>query len=190
MLRFALKEWAVICKALAMGRQTVLLRKGGIAEESGSFRLEQTRFWLFPTYVHQQGTGIVADALPLLESVKAERPKEGVVRIDHFAEVTGYYQLHDMVGALRLAPFHIWSMEVVHSRFRYRQPGLSALVVRVYRAADMFELPDLPAYAGCHSWVGLEGELSTDGALPVLNDVQFKEISSSIDRALQPNAFT
>ena len=28
----ALKEWAIICKALEEGRQVVLLRKGGILE--------------------------------------------------------------------------------------------------------------------------------------------------------------
>ena len=31
MLRHAFKEWAVICKALAEGRQALILRKGGIA---------------------------------------------------------------------------------------------------------------------------------------------------------------
>ena len=30
MLKYALKEWAAICQALAEGRQTLLLRKGGV----------------------------------------------------------------------------------------------------------------------------------------------------------------
>ena len=188
MLRFALKEWAVICKALAMGRQTVILRKGGIAEQSGSFRLEHTRFWLLPTYLHQQAAAVAPHALPLLESTKAERPTEGILRIEHFAEVTGFYQLHDIVGALLLAPFHIGSIETVLSRFRYRQPGLSALVVRVYRAPQIFELPDLPAYAGCRSWVELERELPTEGATAVLDDGQFGETCRTIDRLLRPTA--
>src|SRR5215831_9477184 len=104
MLKHAFKEWAVICEALALGRQALILRKGGIAENSGSFRLEHTQFWLFPTYIHQQAAGIVPDAFPLLESAKADRPKEGLMRLDHFAVVTGFYLIHDMVGALRLAP--------------------------------------------------------------------------------------
>ncbi len=53
-LRHAFKEWAVICRALAEGRQAVVLRKGGVAEKTGEFQIEHTRFWLFPTYVHQQ----------------------------------------------------------------------------------------------------------------------------------------
>ena len=39
-LNVAFKEWAVVCQALAAGRQSVILRKGGIAEEGGIFRPE------------------------------------------------------------------------------------------------------------------------------------------------------
>src|ERR1700722_13719814 len=35
--RFAFKEWAVTCQALAAGRQSLLLRKGGIHERDGRF---------------------------------------------------------------------------------------------------------------------------------------------------------
>ena len=31
MLKHAFKEWAVICQALATGRQALVLRKGGVA---------------------------------------------------------------------------------------------------------------------------------------------------------------
>src|SRR5437870_481809 len=98
MLKHALKEWAVISKALAEGRQALILRKGGIAESTGEFQLEHTRFWLFPTYVHQQRTGIKPEALPLLEQVEAERPPSDTLRLSHYAEVAGVYELHDMVG--------------------------------------------------------------------------------------------
>src|SRR5207248_6056957 len=100
MLKHALKEWAVICQALAEGRQALLVRKGGIAEATGTFEVEQRRFWLFPTYVHQQRAGIKPDALPLLEQVESQRPPSGTIRLAHFAEVAGIYRLHDMVGGL------------------------------------------------------------------------------------------
>ena len=104
MLKDAFKEWAVICKALAEGKQAVILRKGGIAEEGGAFRVEHTRFWLFPTYVHQQGSGIKSELHTLLEQAEVEKPPAGMIRLSHFAEVTGIYHLHDMVGALLLGP--------------------------------------------------------------------------------------
>ena len=90
-MNHALKEWAVICRALADGRQALLLRKGGIAETDGDFRLEHDRFWFFPTYVHQQRTGTRPEAYPLLEQAEAERPPPGTVRMSHFGEVGGVY---------------------------------------------------------------------------------------------------
>ena len=38
--RSALKEWAVVARALGSGRQTLLLRKGGIHERRGEFEVE------------------------------------------------------------------------------------------------------------------------------------------------------
>jgi len=45
----ALKEWATVVNALENGDQTVLLRKGGILEDSSGFVVESERFFLFPT---------------------------------------------------------------------------------------------------------------------------------------------
>jgi hypothetical protein len=187
-LKFALKEWAVICRALAEGRQTLILRKGGIAETSGEFRLEQTRFWLYPTYVHQQESGIRSDAEPLLRQVLAERPPEGIVRLAHWAEVAGVYHVHDIASALKLLDLHLWSTVTVQARFLYRTPGLYVLPVRVYRAAEAFELPETAAYAGCRSWVELERALPADDASPVLDERAFQAVRRTLDERLQPTA--
>jgi hypothetical protein len=189
-LRIAFKEWAVICKALAEGRQAVILRKGGIAEAGGEFYLEHPRFWLFPTYAHQQRGGIVEEWGPLLEQAEAERPPEGVVRLAHFAEVPGIYHVKDLPSAWKLAGLHGWSQDTVAARFRYRWPGLYVLPVRVYRAAEAREIADAPSYAGCKSWVELEHELPTEGATPVLTEQAFDAVLNELDRILQPTAWT
>src|SRR4029077_16143130 len=49
-----LKEWAVTVRALAEGEQLLTLRKGGIREENKHFELEHERFFLYPTFDHQQ----------------------------------------------------------------------------------------------------------------------------------------
>jgi hypothetical protein len=188
MLRHAFKEWAVICQALADGRQGVILRKGGIAEAGGDFVVEHTRFWLFPTYVHQQRAGIVPEAFPLLDRVLAERPPQGVVRLTHFAEVGGVYRVRDLTRALILAHLHIWSEETVRARFAYRQPGLFVIPVRVYSAAEPVELPMTPYYEGCRSWVELEKELATEGAQPVLTESAFDDVHRNLDLLLNPTA--
>jgi hypothetical protein len=189
MLKHAFKEWAVICRALAEGRQAIILRKGGIAEQGGSFEVAQTRFWLFPTYLHQKADALKPEALRLLHAVESERPPSGTVRLSHFAEVGGVYQLHDIVGALKLDPLHLWSRETVVARFEYRRPGLLVLPLRVFRVPEALEVPDLASYAGCKSWVELERDLPTAGATPVLDDDAFRDLMRTLDLLLQPTAF-
>ena len=189
MLRHALKEWAVICRALAEGRQALLLRKGGIAESGGEFQVEHNRFWLYPTYVHQQKDGITPETVPLLEQAEAERPPPGLVRLSLFAEVAGIYHVHDIVGAWRLEGLHAWSQETVRARFEYRRPGLYVLPVRVYRVPSVVELPETAEYVGCRSWVELEGELPTEGATPVLTEAAFDDVLRTLDRLLEPTAW-
>jgi hypothetical protein len=181
-LRHAFKEWAVICRALADGRQALILRKGGIAETDGTFRVEQQRFWLYPTYVHQQQTGVVPEAASFLASVEADRPAPGVVRLTHIVEVADVHRLTDLAAALRLEGLHVWSADVVRQRFAYRGPGLFVLTARVYRATAV-ELAETPAYAGCRSWVELERELPSAG-VPVLDDVTFTALRDQTRRRL------
>jgi hypothetical protein len=189
MLRHAFKEWAVICRALAEGRQALILRKGGIAESGGEFQVEHTRFWLYPTYVHQQRAGVKPEAADLLKQVEAERPALGTVRLTHFADVAGVYHVHNLTAALLLAHRHLWSEETVRARFAYKRPGLYVLPVRVYRAAETFEVPETAHYAGCRSWVELDRELPTAGATPVLADETFRELVRSLNDRLKPSAF-
>ena len=49
-----LKEWATVVKALEQGKQTVILRKGGILETASGFKIESKKFFLFPTWEHQE----------------------------------------------------------------------------------------------------------------------------------------
>ncbi len=171
-LRHAFKEWAVICQALAEGRQSLILRKGGIAESQGTFAVEQRRFWLYPTYVHQQESAVVEEALPLLRRAETERPPAEVVRLSLFAEVVGIYHLHDVVGVLKLEGLHVWSRDTVVNRFLYREPCLFVLAVRVYRAPKPVELP----------------ELSTGGAASALHERAFQDVLRELERRLEPTA--
>ena len=65
--RFALKEWAVVVRALATGRQVILLRKGGIEEEPGEFRVEHAEFFLYPTFEHQHRKYVLSEFLRVFD---------------------------------------------------------------------------------------------------------------------------
>jgi hypothetical protein len=184
----AFKEWAVICRALAEGKQAVILRKGGIAEPAGEFGARHTRFWLYPTYTHQQSDGIRPEAISFLREVEADKPEAGTVRLHHWAEVTGIYRIEKLMPALLLAHLHFWSEETVRKRFAYREPGLHVLAVRVYRAPAVHTIQETAHYQGCKSWVELDTPLTTQGSVPVLSERDYADVKWNLDMLLNPTA--
>lgn len=164
MLSIAFKEWAVICEALANGKQSLILRKGGIAEEGGVFKPEHAEFLLYPTYFHEHRAGIKPAFLPLLEAAEAVKPPAGTVRFSHFVRVESVSHVTDLDSALALDSQHAWTPDVVKQRFNYRTPGLFVLNVHVFKLAKPMDVTERPEYAGCKTWVTLDTPINTTGA--------------------------
>jgi hypothetical protein len=78
-----------------------------------------------------------------------------------------------------LAPWHQWSAATVAQRFHYRTPGLFVLPVRVYALATPLEVPDLPEYEGCKTWVDLGQDYPAEGT-PVLDDAAFTAVLTAL----------
>ena len=167
MLSIAFKEWAVICEALAAGRQSLILRKGGIAEEGGVFRPEHSEFLLYPTHFHEHKAGIKPEFLPLLEHAEATKSSMGTIRFTHFVCVESVTHLTNLDDALALDSQHAWTPDVVKQRFHYRTPGLFVLNVRVFRLPEAHVVTERPEFAGCKTWVTLDTSIDTTGATPV-----------------------
>ena len=183
----AFKEWAAICAALGEGLQTLIIRKGGIDEGREGFRVAQSEFWLFPTYLHEAALGLEQEALPILDRVEAQRPPQGLLRLAYYAVVTDVYHVLDEQRLARLAGEHVWSPRAVGERFAYRRPGLFVLTVRVYVREEPHVIPDSPHFAGCRSWVDLPLELSTAKLMPALSDEEFDRRRQKIHDALNTN---
>lgn len=163
----ALKEWAAVCAALAEGRQSLIVRKGGIAEGPGGFRIEHAEFWLFPTQFHQSPDQLTPDGAELLPRVRASAPAAGRLLIDCYAVVKAVAFIDDEARLAELAGWHVMADDVVRQRFHYRRPGLFVAAVEVFRRPRPVELNDAARYAGCHSWVDLEVSLATADLRPV-----------------------
>ena len=178
--RFALKEWAAVCAALAQGRQSILLRKGGIAETGDGFRVEHDEFWLYPTRFHQAEDELIADAGGLLDDPLFNPPPEGLVRLKLYAVVEQVFQLSrpEQLGALD--GLHVLSPATLLKRFEYRQPGLNVLLVRTYQRGELFEVTESPHFAGCKSWVDLRNKLPTGGLSPVMDDTLFDALTADV----------
>lgn len=151
----AFKEWAAICRALATGRQDVILRKGGIVEPGGEFQLDHRRFLLMPTFLHQSAEQLIPEARDLLDGIDANRPPPGTIVLTHEADVVDALRIRSLDA---LAPFrsrHVWSDEVVAERFHRWKDGVHLLVVRVTPLETPLVLPWREDYGGCKSWVEL-----------------------------------
>jgi hypothetical protein len=166
----AFKEWASVCDALLAGRQTIILRKGGISEGTapGAFAPEHSEFWLYPTWVHQAEQGVRADTVSRAttppSSADETVPIRGLVRVAFM----DYVEDEEVLPTL--AEHHILTAETVSKRFHYRKPGLWVLGARVWRREASHFIAVLPEHAGCKTWVEMAEPLSTSGLEPVLDD--------------------
>jgi hypothetical protein len=182
----ALKEWAVVCRALADGRQTLLIRKGGIQEVKGGFEVTHQRFWLFPTYVHQKEADLVPAAREEFRTVQATLPTPGTLAIQLYATVADVVRVGDLESLQRLADQHILSRECVGSRFHYRnKPGVHVLTLRVFLRPAPIRLEQKSWYDGCVSWVELDQAINPDGCEPVLSDSVFEARCADIRAKLR-----
>jgi hypothetical protein len=172
------KEWALVCEALGRGEQTVLLRKGGIAEGRDGFGFREAEFFLFPTFFHEQ--------IEKVRSAGAEIPKarEGMIEIRYCAKLEAQREITSWPIAAALEPFHILQESVVRERFDYKQAGLHVALVRVFRLQQPWIFPDAPALGGCRSWVKLPDAPAEIRLEPVLADREHQEVAERFRAAL------
>lgn len=182
--RFAFKEWAVICEALGRGRQSLILRKGGIHEGREGFRVEHAEFWLFPTNFHQAMDDLTEDDRDLWDAVRRNPPAGDAIPLRYYAIVEQTIEVTQETLLPRLAGLHGWSDRVIHNRFHYKRLGLFALLVRSYELPDELRLPNSPHFAGCRSWVDLPEELPTENLRCVLSDAEHAERMERIRQSL------
>ena len=176
----AFKEWAAVCAALGAGRQTIILRKGGIQEGREGFRVRHRQFWLYPTHFHQVANGLKKGAAQSLEM----QPPAGELHLRQLAVVEDVVELKSEIAAQALAGWHCWSAETINERFHYRQPGLFLLLARVFNRRQPHLVRETPEMAGCKSWVELPAPLAADELTPALPDAEFSAQAAEIRAAL------
>ena len=145
------KEWALVCEALGEGRQSLILRKGGIAEGRDGFRFQYADFLLMPTLFHEQ---VAKLKLPADTPLPVLREGQHVIRWRVTVEWTR--DLTDWEQVRRLDAFHGWTDSVIRERFLYDgRESVSLAFLRVYRLSEPLVFEDAPKYGGCRSWVNL-----------------------------------
>ncbi|MGI0047023.1 MAG: DUF1802 family protein [Nitrosotalea sp.] len=169
----ALKEWATVVKALENGNQTVILRKGGILETASGFKVEATKFALFPTYEHQDNGSLKSQYFGYLADARENQPNEGYNRITSVAEVVEEHDISSIEKIEQLSPFHIWSDSYIVERMNWMpSKPMTAVFLNVFKISPT-EIPVLPDYHGCKSWIELN--VNSETGKPVLSDAELQK---------------
>ena len=195
----AFKEWAVTVRALAEGEQLITLRKGGIREDNKHFEIEHDRFFLYPTFDHQQGNlvreshrpelgraleeGVWTDGEPPASALDSPTgvPQPERVRIRAWAEVAASYLITDPRAVDALSPFYVWTTDYAEKRLRWkRRHPLHVILLRTYRIPRPVTVKVRDEYLGCRSWIDIHRELPFEGT-PVLADEEFERAAEEIE---------
>ena len=208
----ALKEWAIICKALEDGRQILLLRKGGIMEYRKGFELKHNEFLLYPTFEHQSMESIKAEYKEKLKEILEEQNKYIRKEIDKnnknfniyntniiklFAKVEDVVEISDKVTLSKLRDYHMWSDEYVMTRMNYNpSKPMSILLLRIYKIKKPLIIDINDKWSGCKSWIDIEKDINIQNSHieisgkekalidPVINDDIFYESVNNIRKVI------
>jgi hypothetical protein len=175
MLMIALKEWAIICKALEDGKQMLLLRKGGIMEYRKGFEVKHNEFLLYPTFEHQSIESIKAEYKEKLKEILEEQNKyynnnrkkidkdnknfnivsNNIIKL--LAKVEDVIEISNKFTLSELRDYHIWSDEYVTMRMNYNpSKPMSILLLRIYKIRNPLIVDINDKWAGCKSWIDIE----------------------------------
>jgi hypothetical protein len=177
------KEWQVVCDALASGRQSILLRKGGIHEGREGFSFAHESFFLFPTRFHALADQVREGDV----KVMPEWEPGDMIRITHHAEASWAITLADWEKVSALEPLHIYSEPTVRDRFDWEGKGMASgsihlALVRIRELAEPWEFPYEARYGGCRSWVNLPEAPAgwRESARTVLDDEAFAALETGL----------
>ena len=171
---YALKEWATVVKALEQEKQTVILRKGGILETASGFNIETKKFFLFPTWEHQETKHVKPEFHEFLNSVLNKRPEEGFNKISSYAEILFEKDIESNDVIKNLSSFHIWSDSYIQERRNWMpEKPMKAIFLKTIKIPE-FNLPLQPEFSGCKSWIELNSNFQDGESVLENNKIEEK----------------
>jgi hypothetical protein len=181
----AFKEWAVTVRALAQGRQVLLMRKGGIREEGREFKVQHRDFLLYPTYEHQRADLLQEPYRLEYKPALEQAPDPSKIDFTHWARIEETLELWDEAALPLLQPLHIWTQDYAEKRLHWKpRKPLILMLLRVYKMGLPQTVDFKAHYNGCKSWVTLDDHVSAGGLSPVLTDSQFRDAVARVKEAL------
>ena len=198
----------MVVAALEQGRQALLVRRGGLDDPGRRFTAPGSGpFWLYPTLFHERGVFLKPEFRELLVpgmhraprevAVAAGRPEghprpvsPGTVSLGAVAEVVATFEAGSLERLRTLEGRTVWTDRYLTLRFRQRQLSAEAsvrpvvAVLRVSALRERVEVPDLPEYGGCRSWVELRDPPDASAAAPVWDEGRLAAEVQAVRRLL------
>jgi hypothetical protein len=174
------------------GKQTILLRKGGILEYKKGFEISQKVFLLYPTLEHQAAEYLQSNYLQeyelLLKRNRSEIVQDKVNTLRIIARIEAMQEFHNYELLSKLEKYHIWNEKYVNMRMNYNpKKPMNALLLRIYKLSQPISIDVNPGWAGCKSWIDIEftskngnqyGNIMDlfNQSVPVIKDKDFQKI--------------
>jgi hypothetical protein len=162
----ALKEWAIVCKAIEAGDQILLFRKGGIMEFRNGFELKFKNFFMFPTFEHQSKESIRPEYHMVLDQLEKENHDKtpdsnqfsnNNTEITSFVEITHFNEVPSLDSLKQLEQFQIWTDDYLKTRFNYNpKKPLYMLLLRAHKFNKPIQIVNKPQWVGCKSWIQID----------------------------------
>ena len=148
------------------GETSLIFRKGGIAEGRDGFRFQHERFFVFPTFFHEQADRLRID-VPTVE------PEPNIVSFSAYIHVEFTRWIEDLNLLQPLSDLHILKLEVLEERFAYDDPkGLHLAMIRVFSVTPVWSLSFQKSFGGCRSWVELPEPPAELRFTPAISDAE------------------
>ena len=113
-------------------------------------------------------------------------PEASTIRVTAYAEVTQDLEMRDQEVLDKLLELDLWTADFAEDRLKWkRKEPLHVLILRVYLLNEPMEIPVLPDYHGCRSWISIPNGPVPREMTPVVDVADFDEqIQKKINTAL------
>lgn len=173
--QLAVKTWSVLARDLHEGASTVVLHK--------AWDSNNDEFIIFPSYTGQDPDAIRPDVWMTWRH-ELKPPMAGHTRIRNFAEVAAMIPLQSVGAIGRIETEQGLTRVEAARRYASGEPGLIALVLRVYSLSRTYKFNDVAANEGDGQFVPLPWDVDLTDLTPAIDDDEFERRLAAIKSAL------
>jgi len=173
--QLAVKTWSVLARDLQEGGAVVLLHK--------TWDPAHDAFVVFPSYSGQRAEQIDPDVWTMWRH-ELKPPRAGHTRIRDYAEVAATFAIEDDRALAAIEGEFGLSLAEAKRRLADGEPGLVAVVVRVYALARTYKFDDVAEREGDALTVPLPFDVEIEDRTPAIEDEAFERRLARIKTAI------